>query len=1516
MTATARRAPAFTPRRNRRTSNTHLDLGPWLPLALALIAYVPLLLTHRGMVGADTKQYLYIDPGRMLSQARSMWDPSVGTGTVTHQNIGYLLPMGPWYWVFHTLRVPTWVAQRLWTGSLLFVAGLGMRSLCRTIGWGQPPSTGTAAGPTDAAADAAAGPAGAAAGGARGEGTVAVQLLGAGATVASLAYMLTPYVLEYVARISAILMPWAALPWMVALVMRALRTGSWKYPALFALVVALCGGVNATSLIFAGIAPVLWFPFAIWVYREVSARSALATLARIGSLTVLTNVWWISGLWVQAGYGLDVLRYTETVQTVAQTGFAVEALRGLGNWYFYGRDAIGPWLAPATEYTQQLWHLAISYLVPVAAFVGGIVSRWRTKLYFVALIVVGTALVVGVHPYSHPTPLGALFKAFANSSSAGLALRSVGRAAPLIALGTAMLLGGWAEAVHSRAVPTRAVNTSAVPTSALPTSAVPTRAVPTRAASLLVGGLCILVVLNMAPLFTGQFVDDNLQRPNTLPSYWPQAAAYMNSFGSSTRVLELPGADFSHYRWGTTLDPVTPGLMTRPFVARELIPYGSAASADLLRALDERLQDGIFEPQELAPIARLLGAGTVDLRSDLQYERFLTPRPAPTWAQFSPPPPGLTAPKTFGPPVPLNTTQVPLVDEIALETPPAATDPPAVAVFGVTGTAPIVHAQPQSAPTIVAGDGEGLVDMAAAGVLDTSPSHGPLLYAAGLDASQFNAALSQGADLVLTDTNRKQAQRWGTVRYTLGYTEQAGEQPLVKDPTDARLPVFPGAGDDAYTVSQERGIAAIRATEYGNPVSYDPGVRPDQAIDGDLTTAWEAGAFSDPTGARLRIDLLHPVTTNYINLVQPLTGANERYITRATVTFDGGSPVTVTMQPSSRTPVGQTITFPTRTFSRLDITVDDINYGKRADYSGGSGVGLAEVRIPGVTMQEVVRLPTDLLASAGAASAQHNLTVVLTRLRANPQEAYVTDPELNISRVFTLPTSRTFTLGGTARLASTASDAAVDYNLGRTGGVTVRTSNHLTGRIDESGYSAVDGDPSTAWNTDFAPQAGTWIDVESPHTVTFDHLDMTVVADGRHSVPTDIQLNVDGKPGQVLHLPAIADRATPDATVTVHIPIRPVTGSDIRFTLLNERAVQTINYFSKVGQDLPIGIAELGIPGVTSPLPTGPMPSACRSDLITVDGQPVNVRVAGTKEQARAMAPLTIEPCDGPLTLGPGDHVVESAVGRLTGMNVDRLVLTSAAAPTPPPPPAPTLRITHQSATSVTVTTTTAPGQQPFWLVFGQSQDSGWHASTGGHSLGKPVVVNGFANGWLVAPPKSGGPVTVVLTFTPQRVVNLALVISALGILLCLALACTRARKPEAAGGVALPDAPELASPMATSGWRPSAPVAVATVLLAGVVAAIVIAPAVGAGVAVATAIVVWRPRWRAVLSVGSVVLLGGSVLYVLQLQVRYRFPTKIEWPEHFDKVALIPWAAVALLLLDTLFELLAHRRRGPHQRE
>ena len=113
----------------------------WPLFVLAGVCYVPLLLTAPDEVGADTKTYLYLDPSRLLARAVSMWDPNIGMGTVTHQNIGYLFPMGPFFWLTDRVGLPMWTAQRLWLGSILFLAGAGVWFLMRTLRWETVPTT-------------------------------------------------------------------------------------------------------------------------------------------------------------------------------------------------------------------------------------------------------------------------------------------------------------------------------------------------------------------------------------------------------------------------------------------------------------------------------------------------------------------------------------------------------------------------------------------------------------------------------------------------------------------------------------------------------------------------------------------------------------------------------------------------------------------------------------------------------------------------------------------------------------------------------------------------------------------------------------------------------------------------------------------------------------------------------------------------------------------------------------------------------------------------------------------------------------------------------------------------------------------------------------------------------------------------------------------------------------------------------------------------------------------------------
>ena len=73
----------------------------------------------------------------------------------------------------------------------------------------------------------------------------------------------------------------------------------------------------------------------------------------------------------------------------------------------------------------------------------------------------------------------------------------------------------------------------------------------------------------------------------------------------------------------------------------------------------------------------------------------------------------------------------------------------------------------------------------------------------------------------------------------------------------------------------------MTATDYGNPVTYTPDDRPANAMDGDPQSAWRVGALADPTGASGSIIALdHPVTTDHIQLLQPINLVRNRWITK------------------------------------------------------------------------------------------------------------------------------------------------------------------------------------------------------------------------------------------------------------------------------------------------------------------------------------------------------------------------------------------------------------------------------------------------------------------------------------------------------------------------------------------------------------------------------------------------------------------------------------------------------------
>lgn len=1373
---------------------------------LALLTFVPLLLGADGRLNADTKQYLYLDPIGLMDRSRTLWDSSVGGGAVTHQTIGYLWPMGPFYALTDAVGIPAWAAQRLWVGGLQFAAALGALALFRHLLVRSPVHV-----------------------------------------VAAMSYGLSPFVLGHVTNQSGLLVPFAGLPWLVLLMARATESPrSWRWPAAFALVVTTCGSLNGSSVFFVVLGATLWVPFA-----RPPVRDGLRVLLRAGSLTLVTQLWWLVAYAVGGAHNLPILQITETVATTNATTSATDVFRGLGHWFFYGGEPGHPWLdGLSTPYLQSAVLLVVSFAVPIVALAAGALVRWRHRGYFATLVGVGTIMAVGAFPIADPSPAGRLFEELSRSSELVLSLRNTQRAGALVALGLSGLLVAGLHALHRR------------------------RAAVGVAAALAVS---VLVVGALPAQWRTGLVNPVASRGD-IPDAWHEATDHLDATGDG-RVLELPGSPFADHRWGSAHDPVSVGLSDRPFVQRELVPLGSAAGADLLNALDRSLQEGWFEPSSLAPVARLLGAADVLVRNDLAYERHRTPRPLAYWPLFEDPSLALDPARTFGGPYDNRASgERPMLDEIELGLDPMAEPPPQLAVLPVPdGGRDALTVAPAAAGTVVDGDGEGIVGAAAAGLLDND---GVLLLGSDVVAEGGPGdELSDRTRVVLTDSNRKRATRWYSLRDNVGATEPA--QGVVADDLAGDLRLEPSGTTPAgsQTVVEWQGAERIWASAYGGVASFAPEERPSNAFDGDPSTAWRSELGRNGGARRIGIDLGRAVDAGSITLLPPQGRLGTVAISRALITLDGSREVDVRPPaPLDADAPGLEVELDGQPFSTLEIELIETTP------PGGLG-GLAEVQIPGVEIDEVVVLPTALVDELGDALADHPVAIVLSRLRADAAEVIRDDPEPSLTRRFTLPVSLDVELDGIARIDPNGPETALDALLGAgpdAWPVRASSSARLVGDLDARASSVLDGDLETAWQTPLSQVVGQHLDLRLEDPISLDALEFDVVADGRHSLPQSFRVTADGRSVDVA-IPALSENAGPQH-VSVPLPAR-LSGTEWTFEITDIDFRSTTDRQTGLPFTLPVGIAEIVLPGVPT-RPTVDIDTGCRDDLLSLDGSPVGVRVRGTAADADAGLPLALDPCAAIPSLDAGEHDVRTAPGRATGIDVDRVVLESPSWDTAPAVADVDATVTTRVDEPGHVTGVVDTDGEPFWLVLDESMNDGWELTVDGAEVSGPRPVDSSAAGWLVTPTRAG-ELAVSARWTPQRTVDVALAVSLFGVVLCLALAW------RSGSGASVPH-PGAGPPVIAD--RPPRP-SVVTIVVGSVAAAVLVAPEAGLAALPLLALarlVPWLGR------VVPLALVATSAAAVTVLQVRNDHPADFNLPTRF------PWTHQTALLGIVLLAVLA----------
>jgi arabinofuranan 3-O-arabinosyltransferase len=359
MTTAAATRPAgmWSPAASEVVDPSHAER---LRLAAISVALVVLAFAQQpGLIVADTKLDLVVDPWRFLAKSLHFWEPIGFSGQLQNQAYGYLFPMGPFFGVVHTLRIHAWVGQRLWWAVLLLVAFHGMRRLIKAL------EVGTA-------------------------GT---------AVVGALAFTLSARFVTVIGAVSVEVWPMAVAPWVLLPLVTGSRSGSERRAAGWSgFAAAFLGGVNAVATGAVLILPLCWL-----LTREPGPRRR-RLLLWWAVFTAAAISWWVLPLLLLGRYSPPFLDWIESSATTTAPMSLVNVVRGTTHWIAYLNEAGSAiWPAGRALVTEPVVILN-AMVIAIVGVAGLALPRLPHRRFLVGTLLLGLLVMTLGHdgPWSPP----------------------------------------------------------------------------------------------------------------------------------------------------------------------------------------------------------------------------------------------------------------------------------------------------------------------------------------------------------------------------------------------------------------------------------------------------------------------------------------------------------------------------------------------------------------------------------------------------------------------------------------------------------------------------------------------------------------------------------------------------------------------------------------------------------------------------------------------------------------------------------------------------------------------------------------------------------------------------------------------------------------------------------------------------------------------------------------------------------------------------------------------------------
>ena len=753
----------------------------------------------------------------------------------------------------------------------------------------------------------------------------------------------------------------AIAPWLALFLWTGISSErQWSSAAKFALLFVIGCGWNP--------------PGALWVLLMIVPFFLYAFAS--GQTSIQRSLGWIVRALILMGMLLPIMVFriihaqsvisenlasSEIAEAVSRSSSWSESLRGLGSWrqYWIPKESLTlPYIEPLLDNIPTIIASFVAVLVAALAIT---FTRDRIRLLLGSLMLISAAVMVGGYPLEQQAPLGKLLFALYDASDTAFSMRNVYKAGPGLAIGTSVLVGlGVARFVERYKGKLLRISVSA---------------------ALLGTAMIMSTPWTSGAIFKGQ---GNLD--GEIPSYWYEAAGWLNGQSSPSAVLVVPGTRNFRYRWGSAPNgDLFPSLINRPVFVEKPLSMSPKLDYSIIQAISDEITNGRYLPGTIAPIARRIGLRYIMVRNDLLWERSGIARPFDLEDLRNDPELHLVA--TFGQEGENTVREDDDSQEARFE---AGVEP--VQIFEVKQNSPAIRVQSRSASVLVSGDGAGWINIAGTGRLDEM---GPIQYTGKMNPEDLVRAFEEGSQLIITDSNRRRLAGWGSSPDTL---------------------------PDRYidrNIIDNFGVEGSQTTvAFGDAVSIDEIVgpqrfrllstfRPSSAFDGDTSTSWLTGIENSQPFESIEVTFSRPRLIRDV-AIESADVAGGRRVTAVKVFLDDDPPLLVTVNKGTAR-----IAFQPEVVGRIRIQIEEVAQDGLGPY------GISEISVGSLDFRERVVVPNDVVLRAKTNPRLRNLLVaspvsfVFKRMQGLNEDA-----ETRIARQFETVTPFVDYLAGSLSLES------------------------------------------------------------------------------------------------------------------------------------------------------------------------------------------------------------------------------------------------------------------------------------------------------------------------------------------------------------------------------------------------------------------------------------------------------------------------------------------------------------------